>query len=76
MTLKKNKNERYHLFDTVRGLCILGVVIYHALFDCVYVFGLFSISEEILQPVFYVRDFGCLLFVMLAFTAFLFLLRR
>lgn len=66
MTLRKNKNERYHLFDTVRGLCIAGMVVYHALFDCVYVFGLFNISEEILQPVFYVRDFGCLLFVLLA----------
>ena len=66
MTLKKDKNERYHLFDTVRGLCILGVVIYHALFDCIYVFGLLAVSTEIMQAVLYVRDFGCLLFVLLA----------
>lgn len=66
MTLKKDKKERYPLFDTVRGLCIAGMVVYHALFDCVYMFGLFSISAEMMQPVLYVRDFGCMLFVLLA----------
>ncbi len=66
MTLKKNKNGRYPLFDTVRGLCIAGMVIYHALFDSVYMFGLFSISAERMQPVLYIRDFGCMLFVLLA----------
>lgn len=66
MAFRKNKIGRYPLFDTVRGLCIAGMVIYHALFDSVYMFGLFSISAEILQPVLYVRDFGCMLFVLLA----------
>ncbi|MBE6811549.1 MAG: DUF1624 domain-containing protein [Ruminococcaceae bacterium] len=66
MTLRKNKNGRYPLFDTVRGLCIAGMVLYHALFDCVYMFGLFDISAEMMQPVLYIRDFGCMLFVLLA----------
>ncbi|MBQ6863403.1 MAG: DUF1624 domain-containing protein [Clostridia bacterium] len=66
MTFRKNKIGRYPLFDTVRGLCIAGMVVYHALFDCVYMFGLFSISAEMMQPVLYVRDFGCMLFVLLA----------
>lgn len=66
MNFRKNKNERYHLFDTVRGLCIAGMVLYHALFDCVYVFGLFAISDSILNKVVFVRDLGCVLFVLLA----------
>ncbi len=66
MTLRKNKNGRYPFFDTVRGLCITGMVLYHALFDCVFMFGLFGISTEIMQLVLYVRDFGCMLFVLLA----------
>ena len=51
MKLRKTKNGRYHLLDTVRGLCIAGMVVYHALFDCVYVFGLFSVSEAAMQAV-------------------------
>lgn len=66
MTLRKNKIGRYPLFDTVRGLCIVGMVLYHALFDCVFMFGLFQVPENILQIVFYIRDFGCILFVLLA----------
>lgn len=66
MKLRKTKNGRYHLLDTVRGLCIAGMVVYHALFDCVYVFGLFSVSEAAMQAVLVVRDIGCMLFVALA----------
>ena len=66
MALRKNKNERYHLFDTVRGLCIAGMVVYHALFDCVYMFGLFDVSDRMMQAVIYIRDFGCMLFILLA----------
>lgn len=66
MTLKKDKKERYPLFDTVRGLCIAGMVIYHALFDSVFIFAFFEVSASVMQVVVYVRDFGCMLFVLLA----------
>ena len=65
MTLRKNKKERLHLFDGVRGLCILGMVLYHALFDGVYVYGLFFVPQAVLDGSVYMRDLGCVLFVLL-----------
>ena len=59
------QKERFGLIDSVRGACVLGMVLYHALFDCVYLFGFFALplGESI---VLLVRDIGCCLFVLIA----------
>ena len=36
---KVNKAERYHLIDSLRGLAISGVVLYHLLYDIYHVYG-------------------------------------
>lgn len=36
---KINKAERYHLIDSLRGLAISGVVLYHLLYDIYHVYG-------------------------------------
>lgn len=58
-------NKRYFLLDSVRGLCILGMIVYHALFDIVYFFG-FEVSEALINSVNIVRDFGAACFICLS----------
>ncbi|MBQ2746820.1 MAG: DUF1624 domain-containing protein [Clostridia bacterium] len=33
------KNNRLHLLNTVRGIAVLSMVLYHTLWDVVYIYG-------------------------------------
>ncbi len=57
MTEKKSYSSRIHLIDTIRGVIIIGVVIYHLIFDLVFIFGL-NIPFLFLPFVNFIRDFG------------------
>ncbi len=60
-----NNRKRYYLLDGIRGICILGMIIYHTLFDIVFFFG-FPVSENVMIAVDIVRDFGACCFIALA----------
>ena len=63
---KNNKNnERYYLLDAVRGLCILGMIFYHTLFDIVAFFGV-SVNPSLMFIVDVIRDFGACCFICLS----------
>ena len=34
------KSRRYHLLDSLRGLAVISMIIYHAVWDMVYIFGI------------------------------------
>lgn len=60
-----------HTIDTVRGICILGMILYHTLFDCVMIFGLdYSLLDNTLLSV--IRDVGAACFIFLAGVCFYF----
>ncbi len=62
-----NANKvRYPFIDAVRGVCILGMIIYHTIFDVVTVFGFDY--EKIMNSWFllFIRDFGAGLFIFLS----------
>ncbi len=58
-------NNRYYLLDSLRGICILGMIIYHTLFDAVAFFGA-DITENMLTAVNVIRDFGACIFICLS----------
>ncbi len=58
-------NKRYYLLDSIRGICILGMIIYHTLFDIVAFFGV-PVTENLMTAVDVVRDFGASCFICLA----------
>ncbi len=58
-------NKRYYLLDSIRGICILGMIIYHTLFDIVAFFGV-PVTEELMTAVDVIRDFGASCFICLA----------
>lgn len=62
---KTQQNKRYRLLDTVRGVCILGMIAYHTLFDIVAFFGV-PINESLFNVINVVRDFGACCFICLA----------
>ncbi len=63
---QNNKNnERYYLLDAVRGLCILGMILYHTLFDVVAFFGV-NVSPSLMFIVDFIRDFGACCFICLS----------
>lgn len=62
---RADKTQRYGLLDSVRGICMIGLVVYHALFDCIYMFDMFDYKLTSSAFV-YIRDLGCVLFVLLA----------
>lgn len=74
--LKKNGKMRFPLIDAVRGLCIAGMVVYHALFDVVELFG-FDVERFIdFTPLTLIRDIGAGLFIFISGICFHFSHRR
>ncbi len=59
------ENKRYYLLDAIRGICILGMIVYHTLFDIVAFFGV-NISPAVMTAVDIVRDFGACCFIALS----------
>lgn len=57
--------SRYYLLDSVRGICILGMIAYHTLFDIVAFFGV-PVTEGLMTAVDVVRDFGACCFICLS----------
>ena len=39
MKVKYDKKKRYSLLDTIRGMVLVSMVIYHAVWNCVYIYG-------------------------------------
>lgn len=58
-------NKRYYLLDAIRGICILGMIVYHTLFDIVAFFGV-PVDEKLITVINVVRDFGACCFICLA----------
>lgn len=64
--IKKTDNKkRYYLLDSVRGICILGMIVYHTLFDIVAFFGV-PVNADVAVAVDVIRDFGASCFICLA----------
>lgn len=59
------EQKRYYLIDAIRGLCILGMILYHTLFDVVMMFGL-DYNSQWMQIVNIIRDFGACCFIFLS----------
>ena len=36
----ENRNRRYALIDSVRGITLLSMICYHGIWDLVYIYGL------------------------------------
>lgn len=59
------ENKRYYLIDSIRGICIWGMIIYHTLFDVVMIFGTdYSILENNLLSC--IRDIGASCFIIIS----------
>ncbi|MBR0537049.1 MAG: DUF1624 domain-containing protein [Clostridia bacterium] len=56
--------ERFGLIDTLRGLCVWGMVVYHTLFDILAVFG--GENAQMPQVLDAVRTFGAAAFIFLS----------
>ncbi len=65
LSAKTDAKGRYYLLDSVRGICILGMILYHTLFDIVAFFGV-PVSEGFMYAVDIVRDFGACCFICLS----------
>ena len=63
--MKLEEKRRYYLLDAVRGICILGMIVYHTLFDIVAFFGV-PVNESFLVVVNIIRDFGACCFICLS----------
>lgn len=62
---KTDSVKRYYLLDAVRGICVLGMIIYHTLFDVVAFAGV-EVSITLFNIINIVRDFGACCFIALA----------
>lgn len=62
---KAEEARRYYLLDAIRGICILGMIVYHTLFDIVAFFGV-NLSSAFMTAVDIVRDFGACCFIALS----------
>lgn len=63
---QKHNGIRYPLIDAVRGACVLGMIVYHALFDIAELFG-FGVEKFVsFVPLLLVRDIGAGLFIFLS----------
>lgn len=62
--------RRYPLIDAVRGVCVAGMIVYHALFDAVELFGLDVERFVNFTPLVLVRDIGAGLFIFLSGVCF------
>ncbi|MBR3767485.1 MAG: DUF1624 domain-containing protein [Clostridia bacterium] len=65
LTAKTEQNKRYYLLDAVRGICILGMIFYHTLFDIVAFFGA-DVDATLMLVVDIIRDFGACCFICLS----------
>lgn len=63
--LNKAEKKRYYLFDSIRGICVLGMVIYHTLFD-IAVLGGAGYDASFLKVFDIIRDFGAATFIFLS----------
>lgn len=63
--LCKETKTRYHLLDAIRGVCILGMVAYHTLFD-VFVFSGAGVSLNFYIALELIRDIGAGIFIFLS----------
>ena len=70
---KENRPARFPLPDTVRGVCILGMAVYHTLFDIAMLTGASPVPERVLTAL---RDLGASLFIFLSGFCFHFCRRR
>lgn len=64
------KKERYRLIDSIRGLCVLGMVVYHTLFDIAEFSGDFT-SSALLVSLEKIRDLGAAVFILISGFCFL-----
>ncbi len=63
---KKDYSKRIHFMDTARGIIIIGVVVYHTLFDLYAMYGL-PVDGFLFHPIVdYVRDFGAGLLILIS----------
>ncbi len=65
LSARTDVKSRYYLLDSVRGICILGMIAYHTLFDIVAFFGV-PVSAGLMTAVDVVRDFGACCFICLS----------
>ncbi|MBQ9946443.1 MAG: DUF1624 domain-containing protein [Clostridia bacterium] len=63
--LKAEQNDRWYLLDSIRGICILGMIIYHTLFDIVAFFGV-TPDPAVADIINIIRDFGACCFICLS----------
>ena len=59
------KKERYRLIDGIRGICVLGMVIYHTLFDIAAFAGDIA-GSPLLNALVIVRDLGAGVFIIIS----------
>lgn len=59
------KKERYRLIDSIRGLCVAGMVVYHTLFDIALFSGNID-SSPLLSALEIIRDLGAAAFILLS----------
>ncbi len=64
-TIKTENKSRYYFLDAVRGVCILGMILYHTLFDIVAFFGV-DVNETFMLVIDIIRDFGASCFICLS----------
>jgi uncharacterized membrane protein len=63
---KKDYSKRIHFMDTARGIIIIGVVVYHTLFDLYAMYGI-GVDDFLFHPIVnYVRDFGAGLLILIS----------
>lgn len=65
LSVKTDFVKRYYLLDALRGICVLGMIIYHTLFDVVAFMGV-EVSATVFNIINIVRDFGACCFIALA----------
>lgn len=62
---QQEQSKRYYLLDSIRGICILGMIVYHTLFDIGAFMGI-EITGAVDTVLDVIRDFGVCLFVSLS----------
>ena len=62
--------QRYELLDTLRGFSLVNMVLYHFIWDLIYIF---SVIDNALPNLFYIwQQFICSSFIFISDTAFSF----
>ncbi len=63
--LQTQQGKRYYLLDSIRGICILGMIVYHTLFD-IGAFAGIGLTDSVNAVLDVIRDFGVCVFVCLS----------